>query len=343
MSSTRAFKSSYLIDWTTYLCTLCLYDIIIGCAIGKENVCVSKKSEPWPRVYAFDGSMPMAARTNCSVLRQPSSDSIVRTVSCFSFRLRLPTIRNSNNATDGACCSWLIIKTNRCGETSIKLYEAIRGCSVCWNMADNVKAKTRTCLLLPWRMYIGIVFLVYENLGLFWNRLSCLNWFWYTNPSMQSVTFIGCQHTNLGTLFTKLLPLGPKGSLPIICPPGPHFAFYCECKVVRGLILESSVSLDYTPTQTHGCGEITLWLGCSYPEEQQQRWSCTTRSSQVCWYFLQKSGSEITCSHQWWQEMKFNWVSRTCLHLQGRPITLFAKLKAYFNTVLQMFHRLLYR
>jgi len=29
----------------------------------------------------------MAARTNCSVLRQPSSDSIDRTVSCFSFRL----------------------------------------------------------------------------------------------------------------------------------------------------------------------------------------------------------------------------------------------------------------
>jgi len=28
-------------------------------------------------------------------------------------------------------------------------------------------------------------------------------------------------------------------------------------------------------------------------------------SSQVCWYFLQKSGSKVTCSlSQWWQQTK---------------------------------------
>ena len=36
-------------------------------------------------------------------------------------------------------------------------------------------------------------------------------------------------------------------------------------------------------------------LAATYLEEQQQHWSCTMRISQVFWYFLQKSGSEIMC------------------------------------------------
>ena len=38
-------------------------------------------------------------------------------------------------------------------------------------------------------------------------------------------------------------------------------------------------------------------------------------SSQVCWYFLQKSGSEITCSHQWWEETEGDWVIHMCVYI----------------------------
>ena len=37
-------------------------------------------------------------------------------------------------------------------------------------------------------------------------------------------------------------------------------------------------SIDCMPPQTHRCSKITWWLGCSYPEDQQQHWSCTTRT-----------------------------------------------------------------
>jgi len=61
--------------------------------------------------------------------------------------------------------------------------------------------------------------------------------------------------------------------------------------------------------------------------------------SQVCWYFLQKSGSEITCSRQKWQEVKVYWVTRMCVYVfrdQRKPNYL--SLKA----VLQTIHGLLY-
>ena len=40
-------------------------------------------------------------------------------------------------------------------------------------------------------------------------------------------------------------------------------------------------------------------------------------SSQVCWYFLQKSGSKITCSHQWRQEIKLDCVTRRCVSMSS--------------------------
>jgi len=69
-----------------------------------------------------------------------------------------------------------------------------------------------------------------------------------------------------------------------------------------------------------GCSEIT----CSYPEEQQQHWSCTTRISQVCWYFPQKSGSEITCTvsdDRRRRETKRDWMVQMCLHLHLHTIS----------------------
>jgi len=66
-------------------------------------------------------------------------------------------------------------------------------------------------------------------------------------------------------------------------------------------------------------------------------------SSQVFLNFLQKSGSEITCSHSvvTGDEGRLG-NSYVCLCLQGTTKTLFAKLKTYFKTVLQIIHRLLY-
>jgi len=116
--------------------------------------------------------------------------------------------------------------------------------------------------------------------------------------------------------------------------------------VGRELILEYLVSLEYTPPQTHGCGEITRSLGCSYPEEQQQHWSCTTRIFP----------SVLVLPTEEWQQDNVQSSVLTgdegrlgnlciCLHLQGttKTITLFTKIKAYLKTVLRTIHRLLYK
>ena len=89
----------------------------------------------------------------------------------------------------------------------------------------------------------------------------------------------------------------------------------------------------------HGCGEITQWLGCSCPEEEQQHLSCTVRIFPSL-LVLPTEECEIMCSRQWWQETKVDWLSVVtgdegrlvnscmCLRLQGTMktlITLFAK------------------
>jgi len=75
--------------------------------------------------------------------------------------------------------------------------------------------------------------------------------------------------------------------------------------VGRGLILEYSASLDYSYTpqsmdvvKSHNDLAVTIQRNSSNVVHAPQE------SSQVCWYFLWKSSSEIMCSHQWWQEMK---------------------------------------
>ena len=128
--------------------------------------------------------------------------------------------------------------------------------------------------------------------------------------------------------------------------PSPIFAHYFQSKVGRRLKLKYLVGLDYTFPQMCRCRKIIQSLGCSYPEEQQQYWSCTMRISQVCQYFPQKSNSEITCivsgDRKWRETRWFNCVSiSSCQGEMEMLVTLFAKLKAYFKPVLQI-HILLY-
>jgi len=103
-------------------------------------------------------------------------------------------------------------------------------------------------------------------------------------------------------------------SLPILHPP--HIAHYFESKVGGGLY--SNIQLVSTV-----CPHKHTWMRAKSHDDVAvaiQRNSSNIghapqESPQVCWYFLQKSGSEITCSRQWWQEMKVDWVTRMCVYV----------------------------
>ena len=92
-------------------------------------------------------------------------------------------------------------------------------------------------------------------------------------------------------------------SLPIIRPP--HFAYCFESTEGRRLIFKYSVSLNcmhVDAAKSHDDLPVAIW-----------RNSSTTRIFQVCWYFLEKSGSEIT----WWQETKEDWEVWTYVYIFG--------------------------
>jgi len=75
------------------------------------------------------------------------------------------------------------------------------------------------------------------------------------------------------------------------------------------------VSLDYVPhkhvdaVKSHDDLAIAIWRSSS------NIGNVSRELSQVCWNFLQKSGSKLTCivSCQWWQETNGDWVVQMCV------------------------------
>jgi len=72
----------------------------------------------------------------------------------------------------------------------------------------------------------------------------------------------------------------------------PHFAHYLEG---RGLIFEYSVSLDYTPHKCVDAAKSHDDIPVATQRNSSNIGHVPREFSQVCWYFLQKSGSEIMC------------------------------------------------
>ena len=95
-------------------------------------------------------------------------------------------------------------------------------------------------------------------------------------------------------------------SLPIIRPPILHTALSLQ----RGGGLYSNIQLVLTVC-THKCVDAAK----SHDDLPVAIWrnSSTTRIFQVCWYFLEKSGREIT----WWQETKEDWEVWTYVYIFG--------------------------
>ena len=92
--------------------------------------------------------------------------------------------------------------------------------------------------------------------------------------------------------------------------------------LVERLILEYLVSLNYVPhkrvdvAKSQDDSALAIWRNSSNTGHVPREFS------QVCWYFIQKSGSKLTwiniVSCQWWQETKGDWwFGRVCLCLQG--------------------------
>ena len=120
----------------------------------------------------------------------------------------------------------------------------------------------------------------------------------------------------------KLLLQSPNNSSPILC---------------------TTLSLKWGGAYTRIFGKSHDNLAVAIQRNSNNIGHAPQESSQVCLKFLQKSGSEITCSHSvvTGDEGRLG-NSYVCLCLQGTMKTLFAKPKAYFKTVLQTIHRLLY-
>ena len=123
----------------------------------------------------------------------------------------------------------------------------------------------------------------------------------------------------------------------------PNFAHSFESKVGRGLY--SNIWLDQTICP-HKCADVVKShddLAVAIQRNSNNIGHAPRESSQVCLNFLQKSGSEKTCSHSvvTGDEGRLGNLY-VCLCLQGTTKTLFAELKAYFKNVLQTIYRLLY-
>jgi len=123
---------------------------------------------------------------------------------------------------------------------------------------------------------------------------------------MINSTFHDWGYLGLGYVIPHiLLPKSPD-NMP------PHFAQYTKSKAGRGLTFEYSISLNYMPPQTRGATESHDGLPIPNQRNSSNIGDVPQEFFQVCWYFLQKSGSEIMCIIS---GDRRDWVVRMCVYV----------------------------
>ena len=127
-------------------------------------------------------------------------------------------------------------------------------------------------------------------------------------------------------------------SLPIICPTT-TFSLKWEGGLYSNVRLVSTIRLHMNVAKSHDDLAISIGRNSSNIGLVAQKFS------QVCWYFLQKSGNKITCIVSGdRKQMDTGWFGSVSTP-SGEKIILiapFAKQMAYFKSVLQKIHGLLY-
>ena len=86
----------------------------------------------------------------------------------------------------------------------------------------------------------------------------------------------------------------------LIRPPPPHFVHYIQPKVGGELIFEYAISLEYKPPppkkKFYAIATYTSKVHVYIRTQLRNTVGHAPREfSRVCWYFLHKSGSEMTC------------------------------------------------